>query len=886
MPSLRIRTYLIFSISAVALLLTAAMTTLYSRQFEEHTLKSLSQYGLTVSRNVSFAAIDHIITENFASLQELTTDFSRLPNVASLEISDTYSHILAASDPALLGTTRHHQHSGPYLLKDEQNSVHIDRDDNSLLVYSRIEIGDMVMGFCTVELSLAEMKIQIGQIRQKGAITGLTFWMMAVILGYFLSRKLTKPVQSFMQATEKISQGNFGISLPSPRGVHELEKFSEVLSIMTRAIAAREEALQQSERKYRHLFQRAMEGIFACDADGIFQEINPAMVAIFGYGSKKELLSRNLLTDIFASQLSTETFQQLIKGQISVKDYEVQMVRKNSEHIFVSLSCQAIKNGEGKVTRYEGMLRDITRQKKAAEEIARMRNYLNNIIESMPSMLITVNDNSEVTQWNSAAYKATGIPSAEAMGKKIWNIAPFFKKYGQLIQNCKTSREPVKLHREQMNQPNEQTYNLTIFPLIANGVEGVTIRLDDITELEMKERQLRQAQKMESVGTLAGGLAHDFNNVLGGILGNLSLIQFRMDKHETIPENELREYIARMNSAGFRAADMVRQLLALSRKQDVDLIPVDLNLSIRHVRKIGENTFDKSIKIIVQPAETPAYVMADPTQIEQVILNICINAAHAMTIMRENDAWGGTLIVGLRKIEADPIFAKTHPEAKEGPYWQLSISDTGVGMDTKTVSKIFDPFFTTKEKNKGTGLGLAMAYNIVRQIEGFIDVYSEEGLGSTFNIYIPLLEKTTLALGEEKKPKIYRGQGGVLVIDDDEILRETARAILESVGYTVFTANDGHEGVAVYRDNQEKIHVVMLDLVMPIMSGREAYVELRKINNKVKVLLVSGFRHDTRVEEVLQLGVDKFLQKPYTIENLTRSLQELLADAQQRCSRK
>ncbi|OKY75358.1 MAG: hypothetical protein BM485_08815 [Desulfobulbaceae bacterium DB1] len=875
MASFRIRTYLIFSISAVALLLTAAMTLLYTRQYKDHTVKSLSEYGLTISRNITVSAVDHIITENFAPLLELTQELATLPNVQSIEISDTDWHILASSDLNKLGGTMQHTHEGPCLLQDGRNCIHFDRRSNRLLIDSNIQLGDERMGYCTVELSLEEMTAHVNLITQRGVLTGMMFWLLAVVLGYFLSRMLSRPVQSFMRLTESISQGNFDVSPPSPRGVYELEKFSNVLIVMARAIAAREEALQQSERKYRHLFQRAMEGIFACGADGVFQDINPAMVAIFGYDNRDELLNRNLFSDIFASQQSTETFRKLISGHISIKDYEVKMIRKDSEHIHISLSCQAIKDSDGRVVRYEGLLRDITRQKNAAEEIARMRNYLNNIIESMPSMLVTVNENSEITQWNSAAYAATGISSSEAMGKKIWEIVPFFLKYRQLIQNSKNSRQSIKLHREQMNHPHEQTYNLTIFPLIANGVEGVTIRLDDITELEMKEKQLRQAQKMESVGTLAGGLAHDFNNVLGGILGNLSLIQFRLDNHEIIAEHELREYLDRMNSAGFRAADMVRQLLALSRKQEVNMVPVDLNLAIKHIRKIGENTFDKSIKIVTRPATTPAYVMADPTQIEQVILNICINAVHAMTIMRENETWGGTLTVGLAKIEADPFFQKTHPEAKQGVYWQLSVNDTGIGMDTKTVSKIFDPFFTTKEKSKGTGLGLAMAYNIVKQIEGFIDVYSEEGLGSTFTVYIPLLERDPLAANGDKKPIIHQGSGTILVIDDDEVLRETSRAILESVGYTVLIANDGREGVDVYRDNKDDIKAVLLDLVMPVMGGRETYVELRKINSAVKVLLVSGFRQDARVEEVLQLGANKFLQKPYTIESLTRSLQEL-----------
>lgn len=875
MVSCRIRTYLLFFISAVTLLLAGAFTTLYTRQFKEHTVTNLSEYGLTIARNISVAAIDHIITENFAPLLELTHELSAMPNVISIEISNSSWNILAATDMARIGNTMEHRHHGICLLQEKHQCIHFDQATGRLVINTEILLSDLLMGYSTVTISLAEMTAHLDRIYNRGALTALIFWLLAVGLGLLLSRMLTRPVKSFMETTEGISQGNFVVTLPSPRGVYELEKFSEALSVMTRAIAAREEALQQSEKKYRHLFQRAMEGIFVCDKNGVFQDVNPAMVTIFGYESREELLGRNLFSDIFASDEGQEIVTKLTSGEISVRNHEVRMVRRDSGHIFISLSCQAVRDEKGKTIRFEGLLRDITRQKQAAEEIDRMRNYLNNIIESMPSMLVTVNQNSEITQWNSAAHAATGVPPEEALGRKIWDIAPFFLKYRQLIQTSKANREPIRLHREQMEHRPVQTFNLTIFPLIANGVEGVTLRVDDITELELKEKQLRQAQKMESVGTLAGGLAHDFNNVLGGILGNLSLIQFRLDKHEIISEHELREYVDRMNNAGFRAADMVRQLLTLSRKQEMDMVPVDLNLAVKHVRKIGDNTFDKSIRIIVRPAANPAYVMADPTQIEQVILNICINASHAMTIMRENDAWGGTLTIELARISADPIFRKTHPEAHEGLYWQLSISDTGVGMDTKTVSKIFDPFFTTKDTSKGTGLGLAMAYNIVKQLGGFIDVYSEEGLGSTFSIYLPLLEREGADSENQKKIHIHPGTGTILVVDDDEILRETSRAILESAGYTVLTANNGQQGVDLYREQQEQISVVVLDLVMPIMSGREAFLELRKINPAVKVLLVSGFRQDARVEEVMRLGVNAFLQKPFTIESLTHAIREM-----------
>jgi CheY-like chemotaxis protein len=276
------------------------------------------------------------------------------------------------------------------------------------------------------------------------------------------------------------------------------------------------------------------------------------------------------------------------------------------------------------------------------------------------------------------------------------------------------------------------------------------------------------------------------------------------------------------------------------------------------------------------PAVEPAYVLADPTEMEQVLLNLYINAVHAMTIMRANAQWGGTLSVGIEKIMTDSDFQKKHPEASSGSYWRITVSDTGVGMDTKTAAMIFDPFFTTKEQGKGTGLGLAMVYNIVRQQQGFIEVYSEPGLGTTFNVYLPVLVREGESLPVTEEPVVVRGEGLILVVDDDDLVRRVAENVLQSVGYTVLTAPNGQEGIDLYRQHQSRIKAVLLDMAMPVMSGREAFIELQKINPDVKVLLASGFRKDNRVEDVLQLGVKDFLQKPYTLTKLSLAIKKII----------
>lgn len=873
MAALRFRTHLILYCTAITLLLTAAVIALYTTLFQRHAIDSLATYGKAITMNTAFSVADDLITESYAPLQEFVREFSSRAEVDAIQIADSQGNILAASEIGLLGTVMPVEPPGRLLVRDEEIKVTVDAASEQLVVTASIVVGQTMLGKTRVFLSMKPILAHLRAIQRNATLIGLGFWLVAILVGSLLAQRVCEPLRRFMKVTDSISQGDFKIQIPRPRWVFELGRLSEALQLMAGAIASREAALEESEKKFRHLFERAMEGLFVADAKGVLLDVNPAFVSILGDDSRETLLGRNLFANFFESEESFRTFKGRIGTQGFVKDYELTLIKNDSSPTMVSLTCHAVVEADGNVLKYEGMIRDITEQKRAALEISRMRNFLNNIIESMPSMLVTLDADSVVTQWNTAASEITGISAQQAVGRRIYDVVPAFGKYVEQLNASNQNRRPIKLHREHLPDDVAHLYNLTIFPLVSNGVSGVAIRLDDVTELEQKERQLRQAQKMESIGTLAGGLAHDFNNVLAGILGNLSLIFYKLDQNPGgLPQQELRDYLKRMETAGQRAADMVRQLLTLSRKQAVDLVPVDLNLSVKHVCKIGENTFDKSVTIVAQPAEVPAYVLADTTEMEQVLLNLCINAVHAMTIMREDEAWGGTLTVAIGPVMADAVFRSRHPEAVAHGYWKLSVSDTGVGMDTTTAAKIFDPFFTTKEQGKGTGLGLAMVYNIVHQHQGFVDLYSEPGRGSTFSVYLPQLLRGADAMVPAAKPAIASGQGMVLVVDDDEAVRQMASDALQTLGYSVLSATNGQEGVDLYRQHQGQIQAVLLDMAMPLMSGREAFLEMQKINPAVKVLLASGFRKDNRVEEILALGVKEFLQKPYTIASLADAI--------------
>ncbi len=516
------------------------------------------------------------------------------------------------------------------------------------------------------------------------------------------------------------------------------------------------------------------------------------------------------------------------------------------------------------------MAENIERNEK---ELIAIRSFLSNMIESMPSMLISLDGDGIVTQWNHAAEVTTGIKAMDILGKNIWAETTIFNEYQEVCREIINKREAVHLYRQKFEGPPLKYENVSLYPLVENGISGMVIRMDDVTELEKKDEQLRQAQKMETVGTLAGGLAHDFNNVLGGIVGTVSLIKYDISEKQSIDINVLKDYIETIDRAGQRAADMVKQLLSLSGRREYSFAPVDLNHTIKSVFSLCSNTIDKSVELKPFYTNEPAMINADPGQMEQVLLNLCINASHAMTIMREaGEHQGGTLAISLKKILPDKFFRSTHPEAKEISYWVLSVQDTGTGMDSKTVAKIFDPFFTTKEKEKGTGLGLAMVYNIVQEHGGFIDVYSEIGIGTAFNIYLPSIEDFNEEEVSGKNIKIAKGTGVVLIVDDENLMRGLAVKILTECGYSVLLAENGEDGVKMFKKHHSEIAVVLLDLVMPKKSGKESFIEMKKIDPDVKVLLASGFKWDERVEDVLSLGVKGFIQKPYTIEKLSEAI--------------
>jgi PAS domain S-box-containing protein len=398
-----------------------------------------------------------------------------------------------------------------------------------------------------------------------------------------------------------------------------------------------------------------------------------------------------------------------------------------------------------------------------------------------------------------------------------------------------------------------------------NEIVGIQGTARDITDRKKLEEQLLQSQKMESIGRLSGGIAHDFNNLLAAILPNAELI-----KMQTPPATMLYQCADAIKQAAERASELVKQFLSFSRQGKYKLVTFNPNKLIKETIKLLERTIGKDINIETDLEENLSGIDADETQIEQIILNLAVNARDAMPN-------GGKIVFSTRNVYLDENFCKTRVDLKPGYYVCISVRDTGTGIKKEFMDKIFDPFFTTKEVSKGTGLGLSVVYGIVKNHNGHVGVYSEVGKGTEFKIYLPVSEKAEV-VEKPRQEEVIAGVGNetILVVDDEPVVLDVASSILKTLDYKVMVARDGLEAVEIYQSKYESIDLILLDMMMPRLDGRETFKRLKEINPKVRVLLSSGYSQDDRIQQALKEGVAGFIRKPYSIAELSKSVREVL----------
>ena len=499
------------------------------------------------------------------------------------------------------------------------------------------------------------------------------------------------------------------------------------------------------------------------------------------------------------------------------------------------------------------------------ESLKKSKTHIQNIFDSTPSVLLAIDKKKNIIQWNRECEKRFNTSKEEAIGKPLENYYPQFKENIDLINSMfSDNKAEDKVHKFQYQDQNT-VEDITIFSIISNSVKEIVIRIDDVTKQKEPIEQLNHSRKLDSIGQLAGGIAHDFNNILAGIMGAAQLLQL---PSRNLDSKSL-DFVNLILKSTVRASDLTSKLLSFSRKNKISSNPVSVHDVLEEAIALLSETIDKSIVINMTNNSKEDVIKGDQSNLQNTFINLAINASHAMPN-------GGILTFETKNVSLDDLYCKLSPfNLVSGNYIVVEVRDTGAGISPEIIDKIFEPFFTTKEQGKGTGLGLSSAYGIIRDHNGAIEVKSELDNGTVFIIYLPISEgKPNSQIINEKK--ILNREGQILLVDDEEIIRLTGEHLLSKMGYKVLLAKDGAEGVDIYKQNYKDIDLVIMDMLMPKMNGKEAFYKLLEINHNCKVVIASGFTKNENIDEMLDDGLKGFISKPYTTQELDKLISKIL----------
>jgi len=554
-----------------------------------------------------------------------------------------------------------------------------------------------------------------------------------------------------------------------------------------------------------------------------------------------------------------------IIGVLQVVDIETGRFDKDHLSLMETLAGSAaiaIENAR----LYEKARLEISIRKQAEEALRESENKYRTVLEANPDSVIVYDMEGKVTYLNPTFTKVFGWTLKECFGKKMDMFVP--------EENWPETIEMIEKVLAGENLTGIETFRHTkagdVIPVSVSGAiyhdrdgnpVGSVVNLRNIYEQKKLEAQIQQVQKLEAIGTLAGGIAHDYNNLLMGILGNASLMTFDLESNH--PHYEKLKNIEKYVQSG---ADLTKQLLGFAKGGKYEVKPIDINDVVRQSSEMFSRT-KKEIRIQRNLQKDIWSVEADANQVEQVLLNLYVNAGQAMP-------GGGQLYLQTKNVTLDDHYTRLF-SVKAGNFVKISITDTGIGMDEQTIKRIFDPFFTTKDMGRGTGLGLASAYGIIKNHDGIINVDSTLNKGTTFNVFLPASEKNIVKT-QPLNQKTIKGVGTVLLVDDEEMIIDVGSQILENLGYSVLSARSGTEAMEVYQAHQDEIILVILDMVMPDLGGGETFDRLKKINPEIKILLSSGYSINGQASEIMDRGCNGFIQKPFNIRQLSRKIRDVV----------
>ncbi|HWQ96147.1 MAG TPA: PAS domain S-box protein [Candidatus Methylomirabilis sp.] len=650
-----------------------------------------------------------------------------------------------------------------------------------------------------------------------------------------------------------------------------------------------EEALRESEARFRSVLDNSRDVIYCLNMQtGRYEYISPCAETVVGF-SPDELMAMDVETalamihpdDLPAMRAVLAHLENTGKGEL-----EYRQRAKNGDYRWISNHMSLIKDSASQPLYRNGNIRDITEHRQAEETLQKAHDKLElrvqertaqlqeankalmeseasyrELTESIDDFFYAMDTELRYTYWNKASEAFTGISAKDAVGKSLYELFPDIKgtKAEQFYINALKTRQPEHLESEYKLGEKKFIFEINAYPTKT----GLSVIAKDITEKKNLEARLLRAQRMESIGILAGGIAHNLNNMLTPMMLSLQMLKQKLNDKQSQKLLDILENNSR------RSADLIKQVLSFSRGIEGERTPLAAKHLILEIEKITKETFPRSIEIRTDIPKDLYTISGDATQLHQVIMNLCVNARDVMPD-------GGILGITASNHFIDENYARMHTEAKVGSYVIISVSDNGTGVPAEVVDRIFEPFFTTKEFGKGTGLGLSTVLAIVKSHGGFINVESEVGAGTTFRVYLPAI-KTEMQNVEEQKLELLTGYGElILVAEDEDSVRDVTVSTLEKYGYNVLAASDGAQAVAEYAENMGTIKVILMDMMMPVMDGFSSIRAIRKINPEVKIIVVSGLSEKEKLKNVADY-TNAFLPKPYTAEKLLKTMHEILS---------